>query len=86
VIYLNMHLLAGILREHLPTIGGQKSPEDICSISLERLWLLPDRFLELLDKPELDELVLRECAVLLLQGCHNGSEPCHFGPQSCQLC
>ncbi len=74
-----MHLLPRILRKHLPTVGGQESPEDIGPVSLERLWLPSGRFLELLDKPKLDNLVLRECDVLLLQGGN-------FGPQSCQLC
>ena len=74
-----MYLLASIFPEHLPTVGGYQSQEDIRPVFLEWLWLPSGRFLELLDKSELDNLVLRECAILILQGGN-------FGPQSCQLC
>ena len=74
-----MHLQPCILRKHIAPIGSQESPEEIGPVSLEWLGLSPGGFLELLDKSELDNLVLRECAILILQGGN-------FGPQSCQLC
>ncbi|MFZ3133630.1 MAG: hypothetical protein WBH08_06925 [Methanothrix sp.] len=49
MIFLDIHLLPGIFRKHLATIGHQESPEDIGLVLLHRLWLPPDSFPELFD-------------------------------------
>ncbi len=63
-----VHLLPGILRQHLAAIGRKQSPEDIASILLKGLRLLPGSFSELTYKLELDELVIFLMLCCGLQG------------------
>jgi hypothetical protein len=55
-----------ILCQHLTTISGDQSPKDLSSVSLKRLRLFV--FAEIVDKPELDELIVCKAVHVLLPG------------------